>query len=183
MEGNKRVDELMLPVLNAINRHVKDRDAKTDIYNRAYEALLISMDVNAALREQVANLKIILDGEHNTNSESCWCGPKVETMDNGNKVIIHNDITPEEARSMSDIMLAIATADSTAELLKSIRKIRKLSILEVSEKAGINRNTIGQIENGNAICQASITTLSKIAHALGCDLRIELVPFEKITKE
>ena len=53
MEGNKRVDELMLPVLNAINRHVKDRDAKTDIYNRAYEALLISMDVNAALREQV----------------------------------------------------------------------------------------------------------------------------------
>ena len=64
MEGNKRVDELMLPVLNAINRHVKDRDAKTDIYNRAYEALLISMDVkdmeisnlsseNAALRERV----------------------------------------------------------------------------------------------------------------------------------
>lgn len=53
MQGDKRVDELMLPVLNAINRHVKDRDAKTDIYNRAYEALLISMDVNAALREQV----------------------------------------------------------------------------------------------------------------------------------
>ena len=64
MEGNKRVDELMLPVLNAINRHVKDRDAKTDIYNRAYEALLISMDVKdmeisnlssevSALREQV----------------------------------------------------------------------------------------------------------------------------------
>ena len=53
MQGNKRVDELMLPVLNAINRHVKDRDAKTDIYNRAYEALLISMEENAALREQV----------------------------------------------------------------------------------------------------------------------------------
>ena len=64
MEGDKRIDELMLPVLNAINRHVKDREAKTDIYNRAYEALLISMDVkdieisnlrseNAALRERV----------------------------------------------------------------------------------------------------------------------------------
>ncbi len=53
MQGDKRVDELMLPVLNAINRHVKDRDAKTDIYNRAYEALLISMEENAALREQV----------------------------------------------------------------------------------------------------------------------------------
>lgn len=64
MQGDKRVDELMLPVLNAINRHVKDGDAKTDIYNRAYEALLISMDVKdmeisnlssevSALREQV----------------------------------------------------------------------------------------------------------------------------------
>ena len=53
MEGNSNIDALMMPVLDAINRHVKDRDAKTDIYNRAYEALLISMDVNAALREQV----------------------------------------------------------------------------------------------------------------------------------
>jgi len=64
MEGNKRVDELMLPVLNAINRHVKDRDAKTDIYNRAYEVIISSMDVMnmeisklrsevSALREQV----------------------------------------------------------------------------------------------------------------------------------
>jgi len=64
MEGNKRVDELMLPVLNAINRHVKDRDAKTEIYNRAYEVIISSMDVMnmeisklrsevSALREQV----------------------------------------------------------------------------------------------------------------------------------
>lgn len=46
MEGDKRIDELMLPVLNSINRHVKDRDAKTDIYNRAYEAVINSIDVN-----------------------------------------------------------------------------------------------------------------------------------------
>ena len=45
MEGNSNIDALMMPVLDAINRHVKDRDAKTDIYNRAYEALLISMVV------------------------------------------------------------------------------------------------------------------------------------------
>ena len=45
MQGDKRIDKLMLPVLNAINRHVKDRDAKTDIYNRAYEAVMISMVV------------------------------------------------------------------------------------------------------------------------------------------
>ncbi len=53
MQGDKRIDELMLPVLNAINRHVKDGDAKTDIYNRAYEAIIISMEENSELREQV----------------------------------------------------------------------------------------------------------------------------------
>ena len=126
---------------------------------------------------------MIIDREHNTNSESCWCSPKIETMDNGNKVIIHNDITPEGARTMSDILLAQASSDSVCELLKSIRKIRKMTILEVAEKSGINRNTIGNIESGNAINQASLATLSKIAHAINCDLRIELIPFEKFTKE
>ena len=53
MEGNENIDALMMPVLDAINRHVKDRDAKTDIYNRAYEAIIISMEENHALREQV----------------------------------------------------------------------------------------------------------------------------------
>ena len=53
MEGNENIDALMMPVLDAIRRHVKDKDAITDIYNRAYEALLISMEENAALREQV----------------------------------------------------------------------------------------------------------------------------------
>lgn len=63
MQGDPKVDELMRPVLAAIKRHLKDSDAKTDIYNRAYEALMISMEVNksraekaeaelAALREQ-----------------------------------------------------------------------------------------------------------------------------------
>ena len=126
---------------------------------------------------------MIVDGEHNTNSECCWCGPEIEIMDNGNKVIIHNDITPEGARTMSDILLARASSDSVCQLLKAIRKIRKMTILEVAEKSGINRNTIGQIENGNAINQASLATLSKIAHALNCDLRIELKPFEMITQE
>ena len=48
MQGDKRIDKLMLPVLNAINRHVKDIDAKTDIYNRAYEAVMISMVVKTS---------------------------------------------------------------------------------------------------------------------------------------
>ena len=36
MQENEKIDELMCPVLDAIRRHVKDRDAITDIYNRAY---------------------------------------------------------------------------------------------------------------------------------------------------
>lgn len=47
MEGTKEIDELMCPVKTAIERHVKDRTAFTDIYNRAYEALMISMDAKA----------------------------------------------------------------------------------------------------------------------------------------
>ena len=48
MQGDPKVDELMRPVLAAIKRHVKDRDAVTDIYNRAYEAVMNSMDVKYA---------------------------------------------------------------------------------------------------------------------------------------
>lgn len=47
MQGDPKVDELMRPVNAAIRRHVKNGDAVTDIYNRAYEALMISMDVKA----------------------------------------------------------------------------------------------------------------------------------------
>jgi DNA-binding XRE family transcriptional regulator len=115
-------------------------------------------------------------------SPDCWCNPKIETIENGNKVIIHNDITPEDARMLDKILLAKETSLSTCELLKKIRKLRKLSILEVAEKSGINRNTISSIESGESINRASVTTLSSIAHAIGCDLRIDLVPFESITK-
>lgn len=45
MQGDPRIDELMRPVMAAIKRHVKNKDAVTEIYNRAYEALMI-MDVN-----------------------------------------------------------------------------------------------------------------------------------------
>ena len=48
MQGDLNVDLLMLPVLYAIERHVKGRDAITDIYNRAYEAVMTSMDVKPA---------------------------------------------------------------------------------------------------------------------------------------
>ena len=121
--------------------------------------------------------------EHNTHGTTCWCNPKIEVMENGNKVIIHNDIKPEEAREMGDILLAIASENNTASLIKAIRKIRKLSMSDVSEISGVNRNTIGSIENGDTIMTARLETLCAIARALRCDLRIELVPYEKFTQE
>lgn len=45
MQSDPKVDELMRPVMAAIERHVKDREAATEIYNRAYEAVMNSMDV------------------------------------------------------------------------------------------------------------------------------------------
>ena len=48
MQGDQKVDQLMRPVHAAIKRHVKDDAAVTDIYNRAYEAVMISMDVKDA---------------------------------------------------------------------------------------------------------------------------------------
>ena len=124
----------------------------------------------------------IMDAEHNTHGECCWCNPTIEVMPNGNKVIIHNNnISPEEAVMTREILLAIASSDSTAELLREVRKARKITILEIAKKTGINRNTISGILNGNLINNARLSTISKISHALNCDLRIELKPFESIT--
>jgi len=104
-------------------------------------------------------------------------------MENGNKVIIHNDIKPAEAREVESILLAIASESSTASLLKAIRKIRKMSISDVAKISGVNRNTIGSIENGDTIMTARLETLCSIARALKCDLRIELVPYENFTQK
>lgn len=45
MQGDPRVDILMNPVDAAIRRYVKNRDAATEVYNRAYEAVINSMDI------------------------------------------------------------------------------------------------------------------------------------------
>jgi hypothetical protein len=46
MEGNHTIDTLMIPVAEAIRRHVSAPIAFSDIYNRAYEAIQNSMGVN-----------------------------------------------------------------------------------------------------------------------------------------
>ena len=54
MEGNSKVDALMFPVMAAIRRHVENPDAVTDIYNRAYEAVMNSMTVMDTMRDQLS---------------------------------------------------------------------------------------------------------------------------------
>lgn len=58
MQGDAKVDELMRPVHAAIKRHVKDGDAVTEIYNRAYEAVMNSMDVKDA---EISSLLAVID--------------------------------------------------------------------------------------------------------------------------
>ena len=63
--------------------------------------------------------------EHNTHGAYCWCNPKIEVMENGNKVIIHNDIKPEEATEMGNILLAIA---SEYMITKGVNNIETIEI-------------------------------------------------------
>ena len=45
MEGDPVVDKLMRPVMDALIRHAIRGASRTDIYNRAYEAVMNSMVV------------------------------------------------------------------------------------------------------------------------------------------
>jgi len=68
---------------------------------------------------------------------------------------------------------------STAELLEEIRKFRKITISELAVRSGVNRNTVSGILSGRLINKARLSTLLDIAHALNCELRIEIKPFEQ----
>lgn len=52
--GDNRVEKYMSKVRVAIERHVKDSDAITDIYNRAYEAVFAAIKDHD--KSHVANL-------------------------------------------------------------------------------------------------------------------------------
>ena len=56
MEGNQTVDKIMAPVAAAIRRNGIKGDAFTDIYNRAYSAVMVSMDVTENWRRVADNL-------------------------------------------------------------------------------------------------------------------------------
>lgn len=90
MEGDKRIDELMRSVHAAINRHVKNSDAKTDIYNRAYEALMNSM----------AEIKLLQSELKAANEDATRLASELE------ETYVHNDICWEEPGESSPALIA-----------------------------------------------------------------------------
>ncbi|MEN6623833.1 MAG: helix-turn-helix transcriptional regulator [Smithella sp.] len=67
------------------------------------------------------------------------------------------------------------------ETFRRMRKTRNLSINKVAEITGLHRNTVGYIDRGE-IDEAKLSTLTKIANALDCELRISLIPYESEEK-
>ena len=53
--------------------------------------------------------------------------------------------------------------------LKSLRKEQNLTQTELSEKAGVGKVTISCLESG-ALKESNVSTLLKIAKALGCEV-------------
>jgi transcriptional regulator with XRE-family HTH domain len=55
---------------------------------------------------------------------------------------------------------------SLSEHLYILRRRQKMTILELSAKSGINRNTIAAIESGDGIMDVKLETLISLAKAL-----------------
>ena len=72
---DERVEKYMPPVRAAIKRYVKNRDAFTDIYNRAYEAVMNSMDVKDTAKIFCPNCETDTECEHTAELYECHeCG-------------------------------------------------------------------------------------------------------------
>lgn len=59
-------------------------------------------------------------------------------------------------------------------VLRSIRKAAGLTLREVSEMAGVSISYLSQLERGK-YSTVRIDTLSRIAEACGCFLRVEII--------
>lgn len=72
MEGTKQIDTLMIPVMAAIKRHISSRDAVTDIYNRAYEAVMIGIEAQLRIpvSERMPDVKNIVS-DNNEGQTVC----------------------------------------------------------------------------------------------------------------
>lgn len=59
---------------------------------------------------------------------------------------------------------------------KDIRKERKISQEQVARAAGMARPDVSRFESGKY--NPSLELMIRYAHALGCELKVELVPME-----
>ena len=141
MQGDKRIDKLMLPVLNAINRHVKDRDAKTDIYNRAYEAVMISMVVKNEQRhiEFCPNCEADVPCTHEAELFVCdICGEDFA------KYIVSRNCTLPDVSMTQDVLTDIKTPSSIENTnpdyyKQELARIAELEAAQVKAKNEIYR--------------------------------------------
>lgn len=73
----------------------------------------------------------------------------------------------------------VAIKKQVVEQYKEMRKEKKLSQEQVALAAGMARPDISRFESGRY--NPSLELMIRYAHALGCELKIELVPTEKDT--
>ena len=66
------------------------------------------------------------------------------------------------------------TKNTVTQALINARKASDLTQKQLSIKTGINQSDISKIENGNA--NPSISTLKRLANAMGMKLKIEFIP-------
>lgn len=71
----------------------------------------------------------------------------------------------------------VAIKKQVVEQYKEMRKNKKLSQEQVASVAGMARPDISRFESGRY--NPSLELMIRYAHALGCELKIELVPAEE----
>ena len=71
----------------------------------------------------------------------------------------------------------IVIKKQVVEQYKEMRKNKKLSQEQVASAAGMARPDISRFESGRY--NPSLELMVRYAHALGCELKIELVPTEE----
>lgn len=110
MQGDPKVDELMRPVLAAIKRHVKNSDAITDIYNRAYEAVMNSMDVidtsakvaAKQIAESAKNLQRAEAAEARANKAEAYAKKLEEKIPETNLALAQTSLRAEAAEARAE---------------------------------------------------------------------------------
>ncbi len=83
-------------------------------------------------------------------------------MEEGRRVLAADEISGVQLRS-------------AFQLLKAIRKNQGTSLGTVAEMTGIAKASLSRLEN-NPDLNVTLNTVTRVADALGCDLRITVAP-------